>query len=66
MTEDQAWGISCGICFRQDPYRGLLNLKLLEIIQSVEVDSRGCYTRVSVCLNGQNPDSAVAISFLEK
>ena len=45
---------------------GAPKLKTLEIIQSVEVDSRGCYTRVSVCLNGQNPDSAVAISFLEK
>ena len=40
--------------------------KTLEIIRSVEADSRGYYTGVYGYFDGQNLDSAVAIRFLEK
>ena len=40
--------------------------KTLEIIRSVEADSRGYYTGVYGYFDGQNLDSAVAIRFLER
>ena len=40
--------------------------KTVEIIRSVEADSRGYYTGVYGYFDGQNLDSAVAIRFLEK
>lgn len=40
--------------------------KTLEIIRTVEVDSRGYYTGVYGYFDGQNLDSAVAIRFLEQ
>ena len=47
-------------------YIGAPRPKTLEIIRSVETDSRGYYTGIYGCLDGQNLDSAVAIRFLEK